>query len=220
MSKTEFAKRLIVFTIGLFFSGLGIAFSKHADLGISTVSSVPNVLSIRFDFLSFGIWSTITNCAFVLGQILILRKNFKPFQLMQIPMSFLFGFFIDTGMFIVSFIPAPNYFIRLVLTFIGIIVLAFGIALAVIADVLYNSGEGFVKAVSDVGNFDFGRVKVVFDICCVGTAAVLSLILLDFKIVGIREGTLLAALTTGYIVNFFTKHLKEPFTKILKSGSG
>ena len=65
MGKKEFIKRLILFTIGLFFSGLGIAFSKHADLGISTVSSIANVLSVKFDFISFGMWSTISNCAFV-----------------------------------------------------------------------------------------------------------------------------------------------------------
>ena len=51
MSKKEFTKRFLLFVIGLFFSGLGIAFSKRADLGISTISSMPNVLSIKFDFI-------------------------------------------------------------------------------------------------------------------------------------------------------------------------
>ncbi len=214
MGKKEFIKRLILFTIGLFFSGLGIAFSKHADLGISTVSSIANVLSVKFDFISFGMWSTISNCAFVLGQIIILRKNFKLFQLMQIPMSFLFGIFTDIGLYIVSFIPTPNYAVRMALTIAGIIILAFGIALAVVANVLFNSGEGLVKAISDVSGKDFGKVKVGFDIACVAIAAVLSLIFFG-EIVGIREGTLLAALSTGFIVNFFTKYISKPLNKIL-----
>ncbi len=215
MGKKEFIKRLILFTIGLFFSGLGIAFSKQADLGISTVSSVANVLSIKFDFISFGMWSTISNCAFVLGQIIILRKNFKLFQLMQIPMSFLFGIFTDIGLYIVSFIPTPNYAVRMALTIAGIFILAFGIALAVVANVLFNSGEGLVKAISDVSGKDFGKVKVWFDITCVATAAVLSLIFFG-EIVGIREGTLLAAVSTGFIVNFFTKYISKPLNKVLK----
>ena len=214
MSKKEFTKRFILFTIGLFFSGLGIAFSKQADLGISTVSSVPNVLSVKYDFISFGMWSFINNCVLVFGQILVLRKNFKPFQLLQIPMSFVFGIFADIGLFLVSFIPVPNYFVRIILVLIGIMILSFGIALAVIANMLYNSGEGFVKAVSDAGNFNFGRVKVIFDICCVSIAAILSLILMN-KIVGIREGTLMAAVMTGFIVNFFTKHFEKPINKAL-----
>ena len=214
MGKKEFIKRLILFTIGLFFSGLGIAFSKHADLGISTVSSIANVLSVKFDFISFGMWSTISNCAFVLGQIIILRKNFKLFQLMQIPMSFLFGIFTDIGLYIVSFIPTPNYAVRMALTIAGIFILAFGIALAVVANVLFNSGEGLVKAISDVSGKDFGKVKVWFDIACVAIAAVLSMIFFG-EIVGIREGTLLAAVFTGFIVNFFTKYISKPLNKIL-----
>lgn len=214
MGKKEFIKRLILFTIGLFFSGLGIAFSKHADLGISTVSSIANVLSVKFDFISFGMWSTISNCAFVLGQIIILRKNFKLFQLMQIPMSFLFGIFTDIGLYIVSFIPTPNYAVRMALTIAGIFILAFGIALAVVANVLFNSGEGLVKAISDVSGKDFGKVKVGFDIACVAIAAVLSMIFIG-EIVGIREGTLLAAVFTGFIVNFFTKYISKPLNKIL-----
>lgn len=214
MGKKEFIKRLILFTIGLFFSGLGIAFSKQADLGISTVSSVANVLSIKFDFISFGMWSTISNCAFVLGQIIILRKNFKLFQLMQIPMSFLFGIFTDIGLYIVSFIPTPNYAVRMALTIAGIFILAFGIALAVVANVLFNSGEGLVKAISDVSGKDFGKVKVGFDIACVAIAAVLSMIFFG-EIIGIREGTLLAAVFTGFIVNFFTKYISKPLNKIL-----
>ncbi len=216
MSKIEFIKRLLIFTIGLFFSALGIAFSKQADLGVSTVSSVANVLSLKFDFISFGMWSAIMNIAFVLGQIIILRKNFKPFQLMQIPMSFLFGIFTDIGMYIVSFIPTPNYAVRMLLTIAGILILAFGIALAVIADVLYNSGEGLVKAVSDVSGKDFGIVKVLFDIACVLTAAILSVIFFNFKIIGIREGTLMAAVFTGFIVNFFTKYFTKPITNLFK----
>ena len=216
MSKIEFTKRLLIFTIGFFFSALGIAFSKHADLGVSTVSSVANVLSLKFDFISFGMWSAIMNIAFVLGQIIILKKNFKPFQLMQIPMSFLFGIFTDIGMYIVSFIPTPNYAVRMLLTIAGILILAFGIALAVIADVLYNSGEGLVKAVSDVSGKDFGIVKVGFDIACVLTAAILSIFFFNFKILGIREGTLMAAVFTGFIVNFFTKFLTKPITKLFK----
>ena len=214
MGKKEFIKRLILFTIGLFFSGLGIAFSKHADLGISTVSSIANVLSVKFDFISFGMWSTISNCAFVLGQIIILRKNFKLFQLMQIPMSFLFGIFTDIGLYIVSFIPTPNYAVRMALTIAGIFILAFGIALAVVANVLFNSGEGLVKAISDVSGKDFGKVKVGFDIACVAIAAVLSMIFFG-EIIGIREGTLLAAVFTGFIVNFFTKYVSKPLNKIL-----
>ena len=214
MSKKEFIKRFLLFVAGLFFSGLGIAFSKQADLGISTISSMPNVLSIKFNFMSFGMWSAATNCLMLIAQVIILRKNFKLLQLLQIPLSFVFGFFCDIGLLIVSPIPTPNYFVQMLLVLAGIVVLGFGIALAVIANILYNSGEGLVKAISDTAKKDFGRTKIVFDICWVALAALLSWIFLG-RIEDIREGTLIAALLTGWVVNLITKPLKKPLETVL-----
>ena len=103
----------------------------------------------------------------VLGQILILRKNFKPIQLLQIPLSFLFGYFTDIGMLIAALV-------------------GFGISLAVIANVIMNSGEAFVKAIADTLHKNFGNVKIIFDISYVALSVVLSLILFNGSILYLR----------------------------------
>ena len=95
------------------------------------------------------------------------------------------------------FYPVPNYAVKLLMLLIGIIILAFGITLSVIANVILNSGEAVVKAVSDKSGKAFGDVKVIFDITCVVIAVVLSLILFKGKIVGTREGTIISSLCTG-----------------------
>ena len=95
MSKAETAKRYILFIISLFFSALGVAFTKHGELGVSPISSVANVMSYQFSTLSLGTWLIIWNCVLIVGQILILRKNFQLIQLLQIPLpagSILFVF--------------------------------------------------------------------------------------------------------------------------------
>ncbi|MCH5303360.1 MAG: YitT family protein [Ruminococcus sp.] len=216
MSKVDFIKRFILCIIGIFFVALGIAFSKQANLGISTISSVPNILSLRFDFVSFGFWSASWNIIMVLGQILILKKNFKKLQLLQIPLSFVFGYFTDFGLKIASLFPTDSYLTQATLMLMGVVILAFGISLTIIANLIFNSGEGIVKAIADVSGKDFGRVKTVFDICCVATAALLSMIFFNFQILGIREGTLVAALFTGLLVNLFNKILKKTLVKELK----
>ena len=86
MKKKELLKRYTLFILCLFFIGLGIGFTQHGNMGISPVSSVANVLSIRFEFMSFGTWLFIANCLFLLGQIVLLRKKFQPIQLLQIPL--------------------------------------------------------------------------------------------------------------------------------------
>lgn len=215
MSKAETAKRYVLFIISLFFSALGVAFTKRGELGVSPISSVANVLSCKFDALSLGTWLIIWNCVLIAGQIIILRRKFQPIQLLQVPLSFLFGWFTDLGMMIVSHIPADSYIVRLVMVIIGIVILAFGIALSVIANVIMNSGEAFVKAISDTIHKEFGNVKIIFDILCVVTALILSLIFFNFTIVGTREGTVISALLTGVVVKFFCGKLNRPVNTLL-----
>ena len=215
MSKKELLKRYILFVIGLFFSGLGVAFSKHGGIGVTPISSIPNIVNLRVPSISMGTLLLIWNCILVMGQILILRKKFKIVNLLQIPLSTLFGLFTDFGLMLFEKIPVDPYFWRLICVVLGIVFLGFGIAVQVVADVIMNSGEAFVKAVSDTIHKEFGNVKVVFDICNVVAAIILSLIFFG-KIEGTREGTIIAALTLGFVVKFMTPRIKPILMKFIE----
>lgn len=217
MTKGETVKRYILFVFCLFFMGIGVALTKHGELGVSPISSVANIVSIKFTFFSFGTWLTISNCVLLLGQIILLRRKFKPIQLLQIPLSFLFGYFTDFGMWLAGFIPNDIYIVQLLLVISGIIVLGFGITLGVIADVILNSGEAFVKALADVTKRDFGNTKIVFDICWVLFSIILSLVFFDGKLLGTREGTVISAIFVGVTVKFFRPILQKPLDRILKN---
>lgn len=105
MTKSELIKRYTLFIISLFFSALGVAFTKHGELGVSPTSSIANVI--------------------------------------------------------------------------------------------LNSGEAFVKAVSDTTHISFSNMKIIFDVACVVISVLLSLVFFQFKIVGTREGTIISALCTA-----------------------
>ncbi len=215
MSKKETAKRYTLFIISLFFSALGVAFTKSGELGVSPISSVANILSCKFPVLSMGNWLIIWNCALIAGEIIILRKNFNPIQLLQFPLSFVFGWFTDLGMWIVLFFRIDTYIARMIMVIAGIAILGFGISLSVIANVIMNAGEAFVKAISDTTGKKFGNVKIAFDIFCVTLSVLMSLAFFDFKIVSTREGTIISAILTGTFVKLFTKILKKPADKVL-----
>ena len=217
MKKNEVFKRYLLLTVSLFFSALGVAFTKHGELGVSPISSVANVVSCKFISLSLGKWLIIWNCVLILGQILILKKKFHPIQFLQIPLSFLFGLFTDFGMWIVSYIPIENYFPKILSVLIGIVILGFGISLSVVANVIMNSGEAFVKAISDTTHIEFGNVKIAFDVLCVVFSVLLSLVFFHFNIVGTREGTIISAILTRTIVKFFLSRIKKPLDRILCS---
>ncbi len=207
MNRKETTKRYVLFIISLFFSALGIAFTKKGELGVSPISSVANVLSYKFTFFTMGTWLIIWSCLMVVAQILILRKKFEPIQLLQIPLAFALGYFTDFGLWIASFIPVDRYIMRLVMVLSGVIILGFGISLSFIANVIMNSGEALVKVIADTLHKEFGNVKIVFDISSVTLSVILSLIFFDFQLVGTREGTLIAAVGTGMVVKWFNKRL-------------
>lgn len=215
MKKKELFLRYFLLVIGLLFSAFGVALSKHAELGVTPISSVANVMSYKYKVLSMGSWLIIWNCALIAGQIIVLRKKFQLIQLLQIPLSFLFGWFTDLGLWCVSAVPKDIYILRLTMVLAGIIILAFGISLSVAAGVIMNSGEAFVKAISDVFNRNFGNVKIIFDICCVVASILLSLLFFDLRIIGIREGTVISAVLTGFAVKFFNKRLSGPVQAFL-----
>ncbi|MGN0492188.1 MAG: YitT family protein, partial [Acutalibacteraceae bacterium] len=62
---------------------------------------------------------------------------------------------------------------------------------------------------------EIGKIKVVFDISCVTFSVILSLLFFDMKIVGTREGTILSAVLTGFVIKFFSKLLKNKIERIL-----
>lgn len=214
-TKSEMTKRYLLCMIGLFFSALGVAMTKRGELGVSPISSVANVMSLQFSELTLGNWLIIWNCVLILGQIVILRRKFQWIQLLQIPLSFLFGYFTDFGMWLFAWTSSGFYPLRLVNIAVGTILLGFGISLCVIANAILNSGEAFVKAISDTIHKDFGILKICFDVSCVVLAIVLSLLFFDGAVQGIREGTLIAALFTGFVIKFFTPRLRRPLTSIL-----
>jgi len=107
---------------------------------------VANILSLKFTDISMGNWLIIWNCILIVGQILILRKKFQLIQLLQVPFSFLFGYFTDFGMWCVSFILINSYTMRLVMVILGVIIFGFGISLSIM-----GTREGTVIAAFGTG---------------------------------------------------------------------
>jgi len=202
-------KGYIILIVGTFFMGLGIALTKCSELGVSTISSVPNVLSIRFTFMTLGTWSAVFNLLMIFTQVLLLGKEFKPGYLLQIPLSIIFGWCTDFGVCIFSYIPVNMYFIKIILSVAGVVLLGFGISLTAVSGIVMNPAEALVKVIADKLGKDFGNTKIVFDIVFVAMATILSLVFFNFKIVGVREGTIIAMFGTGICVKFFMKLIKR-----------
>lgn len=205
MSKKEIIKRYMFFAVGLFINALGVSFITKTSLGTSPISSIPYTLSMGFP-LTMGVFTFLLNMILILGQILLLKKDFKKIQLLQIPVSVAFGYFIDFTMSLLSFLNPTDYVVRIICLLAGCTILGLGISMEVIADVVMLSGEAFVKAISSTIKREFGTTKILFDATLTITACIISLVMFH-EIKGVREGTVVAALIVGLIAKFLSKKL-------------
>lgn len=199
-------KRYLLFLVGLFINALGVSLVTKASLGTSPISSIPYVLSLNFPF-TLGNFTIVFSIFLILLQILILRKNFKMENILQIPVSIVFGYFIDLTMYLFFWVNPENYLVKLIALLAGCIVLGFGVYLEVVADVVMLPGESFVRAIVQTWNTNFGTTKILFDSSMTIIAGVLSFVFFG-KLNGVREGTIIAALLVGFIARLFGKHLE------------
>ena len=189
------------FTAGVLLNAFGVALITKAALGTSPISSLPYVLSLRFP-VTLGQFTFLMNMLFILAQVLLLRKDFRPVQLLQVAVNVVFSLFIDVSMGLLSWMEVGVLPMRL----LGCAVLGFGISVEVAPRVLMVPGEGIVQAIAVVTGRQFGNVKTAFDATLVSTALLLSLLFFH-QLQGLEIGTIFSALAVGRFVNLYNRRL-------------
>lgn len=205
------AKRLLIYILGNFILAMGIAFTVKSDLGLSPINTLPFVLS-SVAGMDFGFMVTVVYSSFVLVQILILGKQFKIINLLQIVISILFGYFVSLSEHILSGLIPGSYPLRLIFLTGGLLLIGLGIMLYLAADLMPQPPEGLLLAVRNKSGWKFSNIKIGFD-CLMLVLAVSAALMFGAGIPGIREGTLISALVVGKIIALFSKHLQKSVTK-------
>jgi len=206
MSGSRLSKRYSLFMAGIICNAIGVAVTTRASLGTTPISSLPYVLSLIFP-LSFGAFTFLVNIFLVLGQVALLKKDFKAIQYFQFAAVFVFSIFIDLTMLLLKYVQFGNYYVQILMLLIGCTLLGLGICLEVYANVIYIPGEGLVKALTMKLNREFGYVKIAFDLTLVSSALAVSWLCCN-RIEGLREGTIIGAIIVGFITRFFIKNLR------------
>ena len=201
----ETLKRYLIFLVGLFVNSLGVSLITKANLGTSPISSIPYVLSLNFPF-TLGNFTIFFSIFLIVLQLIILRKNFKLEHILQIPVSIIFGYFIDFTMILFSWVNPEAYIMKIVYLLIGCLILGVGVYMEVLADVVMLPGESFVRAIVLTWKTNFGTTKICFDVSMSVIAAVLSFVFAG-RLAGVREGTVIAALLVGFIARLIGKKL-------------
>lgn len=212
----EYIVRCLVLCVGLFIMSIGVGLSIQADLGTSPISSVPTVLW-HITELSVGTTTIIVNTAIVLIQIIILRKKFKPIQLLQIPVCVVFGLLCDLSLSFLGGVAPTEYWQQWLICIAGIALVAVGVSIEVAANVITLAGEGLALAMCQVlPKIKFGYMKVICDSSLVVIAVILSLVFLH-GLEGVREGTVAAAIFVGLIAKQLNKFTVPAANKLFSA---
>lgn len=205
--------RFAMMLCGIFLMGIGIALFSKSNTGISPLASVPFVMSQAFPLLTLGTYTAALNILLFIGQFVLVPKSFSPVQLLQVLPTALLGVSTDLGVWLLAPLSTQGYWRQLLFMGAGCVATALCIGLMVSANVILMPIDGFITQLSNRTGWKWGNTKCFMDVCMVTMACLISLALLG-SIVGIREGTLVAAVAVGKLSGLF-----RPYTDWLATGS-
>ena len=206
-------KKILLNIVGLFIMSFGISLAINTNLGVSPVTSFPFSLGLVLG-ISTGTMSTIVFIIFIFFQLLILRRAFKLISAFQMVSSFIFGIFLDFFLNLLGYATPPTYIGQLAMLCASIIVLSFGLTLNVSSKIMPLPPEGLVLAVVKVSGKPFSRLKVYFD--CSLLLMSMAITFLNFGyVVGVREGTVITAITIGRMIPLHKMWITKAFKGLL-----
>lgn len=206
--------RIPMYFVGLFIMTIGIALSVKSNLGVSPVSSIPYTMTCVWG-IEMGKATIIFHAALVLIQILILRKRFKPINLLQVVVGIVFGYFTTFCNYLATFLPSTdNIAMRIVLMLVSTVFIAVGIFFYLPANFIPLAGEGVMQAVSDVTKIEFSKVKMGFD-CSMVIISVITCLICIHSLGSVGAGTVIAAFLVGFNLGRVNKAFGAKRDKLL-----
>ena len=206
--------RIPMYFVGLFIMTIGIALSVKSNLGVSPVSYIPYTMTCVWG-IEMGKATIIFHAALVLIQILLLRKRFKPINLLQVVVGIVFGYFTTFCNYLATFLPSTdNIAMRIVLMLVSTVFIAVGIFFYLPANLIPLAGEGVMQAVSDVTKIEFSKVKMGFD-CSMVIISVITCLICIHSLGSVGAGTVIAAFLVGFNLGRVNKAFGAKRDKLL-----
>jgi uncharacterized membrane protein YczE len=185
--------KLVVLIFGLFIYGLGVAMTVHASLGIAPWDVFAQGIAIQTG-LSFGV-STVVVSALVLLAWIPLKV--KP-GIGTIANAVLIGLFADFWLLVLP--DTSIYWQRLIIFLIGVVIVAIATGLYISSALGSGPRDGLMQGTANALDKPFWMVRTAYE----GTVLSLGALMGG----QVREGTLIFALSIGYLVQLSLKFFK------------
>lgn len=187
--------RLLILILGLFVYGLGVAMTVHASLGIAPWDVFAQGISVQTG-LSFGVSTVVVSGLVLLAWIPL---KVKP-GIGTIANAVLIGLFADFWLLV---LPVTEiYWQRLTIFLVGVVIVAIATGLYISSALGSGPRDGLMQGTANALDRPFWMVRTGYE----GTVLTLGALMGG----QVREGTLIFALSIGYLVQLSMKFFKIP----------
>lgn len=196
--------------LGFIIVGIGFAFTLKANVGVGAWDALSASL-YSLSGIEVGTVGMILNIGCVFGQMIILKKDFKLIQLLQIPLSVLLGLVINYVLYEILVFPFDSFIGGIVMYIVSTEVCVIGVALIMVLDEVTFALEGFCDALTKVIPFQFPVVRQFADIVSFGIIVILTLVTQIPWSIGI--GTIIGIVIFGPSLGVFMKLFQKVLVK-------
>lgn len=198
--------RYIFYGVGLIVLAVGITLNTKTGLGVSPIISVPFVISSIWGF-NFAAMTFIVYSIQVGIQFLLKGENREWKDILQIPFSLVFSFFLNVFGEVLEF-QSEMMWQKLLLLAAAIVVTAIGAAMTVNMKLVPNPADGLAQTVGDFLNRGMGFGKNIIDLISVFITCIIGLVFAG-KLTAIGIGTVVAMIGVGRMIALFNHLFKE-----------
>ncbi len=196
----------IAFALGMLINSLCLCLLIKSSFGVSTLSSVPLVLSLIFTKLSLGTWTTIIQTLTVIILVLVTRQP-RIGYLLSFAVGVVFGLMVDLFSPLINALPdgLPFQILYFIFGFTG---MSFGAALFILCKLPIMPFDTFVRDFSFYTGMSVKKVKTIYDALSVGISLTLSFTFLH-RMTGVGLGTILCIFLVGRLTQRFKQKLES-----------
>ena len=204
------------YVLGLVILTFGVAFTKHADFGLSMVVAPAYLLSCAvgkvLPFFTFGMAEYTLQALILIGMMIAIRR-FRVSYLFSFATAVLYGLLLDALLIPIGMLPADTFWLRLVWFLAGQVCTAVGVAFFFRTYIAPEVYELVVMEFSKKWGWQLHRCKIVYDCISCAVAIVMSFAIFGlWHLEGVGLGTIYIALTNGFLIGRISKFLDARFS--------
>ena len=193
-------KKILLSFIGVFLSGVGVAFNSCAGLGNDPIGMLYDGIRCAGNMsqAQLGMASNIVNISLIVILFFIGRRYINIGTLIYV---LPYGFCVDMGNTLYGWLAFSDSLVNnIIFSVAGCLILYLGVAFCITADVGVDPFSGTVLTICDAVHKEYRVIKILFDVTLVIVGTLLG------GTLGVV--TVIAALSAGPLIQFFIGKLK------------